>query len=71
MKLTASSPGLSYLAEDPCSIFTTAKAIPQSLSLSTLVTMEMLKALRYEWDTRWRLRKNGGMSPGPGSGDEY
>ncbi|CAM9620236.1 unnamed protein product, partial [Sphacelaria rigidula] len=44
MHLT-SSPGLEYLADDPCSIFTKAKAIPQSLSLSTLVTMEMLKAL--------------------------
>lgn len=40
------SPGLEYLADSPCDIFTTAKAIPQSLSLSTLVTMEMLKALR-------------------------
>lgn len=41
-----SRPGLEYLVDEPCGIFTTAKAIPQSLSLSTLVTMEMLKALR-------------------------
>lgn len=40
------APGLEYLATKPCEIFTTAKAIPQSLALSTLVTMEMLKALR-------------------------
>ncbi|CAM9628969.1 unnamed protein product [Scytosiphon promiscuus] len=39
------APGLEYLATKPCEIFTTAKAIPQSLALSTLVTMEMLKAL--------------------------
>ena len=38
--------GEEYLASDPCKIFTVAKAIPQSLALSTLVTMEMLKALR-------------------------
>lgn len=38
--------GLEYLASKPCEIFTTAKSIPQSLALSTLVTMEMLKALR-------------------------
>lgn len=45
MELPATA-GLEYLASKPCEIFTVAKAIPQSLSLSTLVTMEMLKALR-------------------------
>lgn len=45
MELPAAA-GLEYLATNPCEIFTTAKAIPQSLALSTLVTMEMLKALR-------------------------
>ncbi|CAN0294943.1 unnamed protein product [Ectocarpus sp. 12 AP-2014] len=44
MELPATA-GLEYLASKPCEIFTVAKAIPQSLSLSTLVTMEMLKAL--------------------------
>lgn len=39
--------GMEYLASNPCEIFTTAKSIPQSLALSTLVTMEMLKALRF------------------------
>lgn len=46
MELPAAA-GLEYLATKPCEIFTTAKAIPQSLALSTLVTMEMLKALRF------------------------
>jgi len=29
----------------PCKIFTTAKVVPQSMALTTMVTMEMLKAL--------------------------
>lgn len=45
------SPGLEFLAESPCKIFDEAKSIPQSLSLSTLVTMEMLKALRLDLTT--------------------
>ena len=41
------SHGLDFLDGDSCAIFDGGKSIPQSLSLSTLVTMEMLKALRY------------------------
>lgn len=56
MELPAAA-GLEYLAAKPCEIFTTAKAIPQSLALSTLVTMEMLKALRCVLCTlrTWRV----------------
>ncbi|CAM9295786.1 unnamed protein product, partial [Phaeothamnion confervicola] len=38
-------PGMEYLVDHPCSIFTLAKSKAQTLSLSVLVTMEMLKAL--------------------------
>ncbi|CAM9515328.1 unnamed protein product [Chrysoparadoxa australica] len=38
-------PGMEFLADNPSAIFTEGKALPQSLSLSVLVTLEMLKAL--------------------------
>lgn len=37
--------GMEYLIGNPCEIFTTGRCKAQSLSLSVLVTMEMLKAL--------------------------
>mmetsp|Transcript_48800 Transcript_48800/g.83839 ORF Transcript_48800/g.83839 Transcript_48800/m.83839 type:complete len:1098 (+) Transcript_48800:108-3401(+) len=51
---------------DPCSIFTTAKAVPQTMALSVLVTMEMLKALAaisvensllkvQPWSNKWLM----------------
>eukprot|EP00638_Chattonella_subsalsa_P008993 CAMPEP_0117769178 /NCGR_PEP_ID=MMETSP0947-20121206/22864_1 /TAXON_ID=44440 /ORGANISM="Chattonella subsalsa, Strain CCMP2191" /LENGTH=1124 /DNA_ID=CAMNT_0005593597 /DNA_START=59 /DNA_END=3434 /DNA_ORIENTATION=- len=52
--------------DDPCSIFTAAKSVPQTMALSVLVTMEMLKALAaisvdnsllkvQPWSNKWLI----------------